>query len=144
MSYVRIQGDVFTPVSVRQIVKVIQRETGKTLPDLANVPEARRNERLAEYGVFPYTTDPQPTFDPETQRLRPGDFREEGGAYFRGWAVEDIPQAELDEAKDQEVMGAIDQLAFKILFRHENQIRAATGRPELSRAQFAQFLRANL
>lgn len=94
MNYVRIKDGVFTPVSVRQIVKAIQRETGKSLPDLTSVPEGIRNARLADYEVFPYTIDPEPAYDSNTQRLSVGYFRQEGDAYARGWVVEDIPQAE--------------------------------------------------
>jgi len=132
--YIDQNGDP-TPVSKRQI---------KARFPNVSFPASYPKERMAEFGVFLWEADPQPAFDPETQRLVPGEWRMEGDEYRRAWVVEDIPQAELDAAKDAEALSAADQLAFKLLFLLNNEVRELKGQQPINWAAFIQFIKGQL
>lgn len=61
----------------------------------------------------------------------------------RVWTVRDKTAAELDADKDS-VISAFDVLAFKVLFNHENRVRALEGKAAVTAAQFRTALKALL
>lgn len=124
--------------------RVDLRQVRKTFPNVS-FPASFPSEVLARFGVYPVSDPGQPSFDPETQRVsRDGYTEVSPGVWEINWVVEAIPQSEINARKDAEALDAADQLAFKILFRHENAIRQAQGQPRLTQQQFIQFLRSNL
>jgi len=54
-------------------------------------PAAPSDATLAEYGVYPVSTEAQPNHDQRYQRLVQGPLTEANGVVTRGWVVEDIP-----------------------------------------------------
>ncbi len=46
---------------------------------------------LAEYNVYPVSTEVPPDYDPRYQRLVQGPMTKANGVVTRGWVVEDIP-----------------------------------------------------
>lgn len=135
MQLLRLVDGTPTPITKRQI-----RERFPNVSFPATFPK----ERMADFDVFVWDYDPQPEYDPETQRLVPGAWRMEGDEYRRGWVVEDIPQGVINSRKDQESMSAADQLAFKLLFRLNNEVRGLKGQPPINRQQFIAFIRSQL
>lgn len=116
MQYVRVKQDgSFEEVSLRQIIRFIQNRDNISLPDLKNVSEARRNDLLADYNVFPLTVEPRPTINPETQTIAPGDITESGGVYTKGWIVTDIPVAEREAAAAEEADQFLDESGGMII-----------------------------
>jgi len=124
-------------------VPVTKRQIKARFPNVS-FPSSYPKERMAEFGIFVWQADPQPAFDPETQRLVPGEWRIEGDEYRREWVVEDIPQAEIDAAKDAEALSAADQLAFKLIFLINNEVRVLKGQEPVTRQQFIQFVRSQI
>jgi hypothetical protein len=58
-------------------------------------PKTPTNELLADYGVFPYTIDPQPSYT-ETQVLEDGGIVQNGeGAWVQTWTVRDMTTEEI-------------------------------------------------
>lgn len=53
---------------------------------------------LAEYGMYPVSTEAQPTYDTRYQRLTQGPMTEVNGVVTRGWVIEEIP-ATVDRVK---------------------------------------------
>lgn len=82
-----------------------------------------------------------PAFDPSTQ-VRTGPVETVGqGSVSRVWTVRDMTSDELDALKGATV-DAMDMLAFKVLFNHENRIRALENKPAVTAAQFKTALKA--
>jgi hypothetical protein len=54
-------------------------------------PAEPSDATLVEYGVYPISTEVQPSYDPRYQRLAQGPMSEAGGVVTRGWVVEDVP-----------------------------------------------------
>lgn len=54
-------------------------------------PAEPSDATLAAYGVYPVSTEAQPSYDQRYQRLTQGPLTEVGGVVTRGWVVEDIP-----------------------------------------------------
>jgi len=124
-------------------VPVSKRQIKERFPNVS-FPATFPKERMAEFGLFVWEADALPAFDAETQHLVPGAWRMEGNEYRRAWVVEDIPQGEIEAAKDAEALSAVDQLAFKLIFQLNNEIREAKGQQPLTPEQFRQFVRAQL
>jgi hypothetical protein len=57
---------------------------------------------LAEWNVFPVHFADQPVVDPRAQRVLELAPSFDGWAWIQQWAVEDIPQAEIDAMTDQQ------------------------------------------
>jgi len=53
-------------------------------------PEMLSDALLAEWGVYPYTTQAVPEHDRLTQSVKVGGFVEVGGAWTQGWTVSDM------------------------------------------------------
>jgi hypothetical protein len=84
-----------------------------------------------------------PACDPATQ-VRSGPVETVGeDAVTRVWTVRDMTAEELDIARGN-VVDALDMLALKILFSHENRIRALEGKAAITAAQFKTALKALL
>lgn len=50
-------------------------------------PKTISDERLAEWGVYPYVMQDQPNYEPLTQLLTVGTFTEVNGLWTQGWVV---------------------------------------------------------
>lgn len=84
-----------------------------------------------------------PTFDPTTQ-VRSGPVDTVGQtSVSRAWSVRAMTSDELDALKGATV-DAMDMLAFKVLFNHENRIRALESKQAVTAAQFKTALKALL
>jgi hypothetical protein len=54
-------------------------------------PAEPSDETLAEYGVYPVSTETLPEVDPRWQRAVQGPLTKTGDVVTRGWIIEDIP-----------------------------------------------------
>jgi len=54
-------------------------------------PAEPSDATLAEYGMYPVSTEAQPTYDPRYQRLTQAPLAEANGTVTRGWVIEEIP-----------------------------------------------------
>jgi len=135
MKLLRLVDGTPTPITKRQI-----RERFPNVSFPASFPK----ERMADFGVFLWDYDPQPEYNPETQRVLDGEWRLENGEYRRGWVVEDIPQETLDATKDQKALSAADELSFKLIFQLNNEIRQLKGQQPITRQQFIQYIKSQL
>jgi hypothetical protein len=54
-------------------------------------PRQPADETLAEYGVYPVSTEPMPEFDPRWQRAVQGPLTKAGDVVTRGWIIENVP-----------------------------------------------------
>ena len=54
-------------------------------------PKVPSNALLADWGVYPYTVQDQPTVDYLTQALKPTTLAEVNGAWTQGWIVSNLP-----------------------------------------------------
>jgi len=111
--------------------------------DNPNISPPNSMQALKSYGIEPVEKTPRPATT-ETERVSPGPVVFTEGAWRTSWVVEDIPQAEIDASKDAQALNAADQLAFKLIFRLNNEIRDAKGQQPLTPQQFRQFVRAQL
>lgn len=135
MNLLRLVDGTPTPVTKRQI--------RAHFPNVS-FPATFPKERMADFDVFVWDHDPQPEYDPQTQRLVEGGWRMEGDEYRRAWVVENLPQGELNSRKDEEVANSVDQLAFKLIFRLNNEVRELKGQQPVNRQQFIAFIRSQL
>jgi hypothetical protein len=84
-----------------------------------------------------------PACDPATQ-VKSGPVETVGeGAVTRVWTVRDMTAEELDAEKGVQV-DAVDIVVGKVLFNHENRIRALEGKQAVTAAQFKAALKALL
>lgn len=60
-------------------------------PELGNITTMPPDAALAAYEVYPYTIDPVPAYSEINQTVELGPFRQENGAWLRGWEVVAIP-----------------------------------------------------
>jgi len=54
-------------------------------------PKVPSDVLLADWGVYPYTVQDQPTVDYMTQTLKPTALTEVDGAWTQGWEVSNLP-----------------------------------------------------
>jgi hypothetical protein len=84
-----------------------------------------------------------PACDPATQ-VKSGPVETVGeDAVTRVWTVRDMTAEELDAEKGVQV-DAVDIVVGKVLFNHENRIRALEGKQAVTAAQFKAALKALL
>lgn len=84
-----------------------------------------------------------PAFDPATQ-VRSGPVDTVGkDSVARVWTVRNMTSDELDGVKGVQV-DAVDIVVGKVLFNHENRIRALEGKQAVTAAQFRTALKALL
>jgi len=149
-NYVRVipgpvsEEDLFRRTTLKEVVREVKRLTGRSVPDVANLLEIPRNNWLSKYNVYPLEIDPRPSYDGETQRLVEGGYVADGPGYRLTWAIEDIPQSEIDQAKEQLALSEAEKLLGKMIFQLNNRVRVLEGKPEITRQQFVNFLKANL
>jgi len=136
--YIDQSGDP-VPVSKRQIKE--------RFPNVS-FPATFPKERMAEFNVFVWEPDPQPAFDAETQRLVPGDFRQEGDEYRRAWVVEGIPAQDREDAaqatlrelvEDNELLVAAVEALVDLVIVMDNRNRA--GQPQPGKTTLLQGVR---
>lgn len=60
-------------------------------------PKTVSDEVLANYGVFPYTRQEQPTYDRRTQKLVEGGFSEVDDQWVKTWTVADKSPEEIQK-----------------------------------------------
>jgi hypothetical protein len=84
-----------------------------------------------------------PSYDPTTQVKEGPTVTVLADKVTRVWTVRDKTADELDADKDA-VISAFDMLAFKVLFNHENRIRALEGKGTVTAAQFRTAMKALL
>ena len=65
-------------------------QLGRDNPQVS-FPRQPADETLAEYGVYPVSTEPMPEFDPRWQRAVQGPLNKVDDVVTRGWIIEDIP-----------------------------------------------------
>jgi len=95
MNYLTTENGTPEPINLRSWVKSKAKEAGQSWPEIWNAADDARGAFLAERGVYPYTIDAKPSFDPVTQRLVDGGFSQDAqGNWTRGWVVEAITEAE--------------------------------------------------
>lgn len=136
MNLLRLVDGTPTPITKRQI--------RERFPNVS-FPQAFPVGTLRRFGVFPYTVAPQPEINPNTQRVSLGAIQETpSGDFVQEWVVENIPQSEINDRKDQEALDSVDQLAFKLIFTQENRLRVLEGKPKITKAQFIQFIKGQL
>jgi len=58
---------------------------------------------LADFGVFPLTVEPQPSYNRYTQRIVKNPITQVNGEWTLSWSVEDLTQAEIDARIEREV-----------------------------------------
>lgn len=56
-------------------------------PQLGNLATMPPDTELAAYEVYPYAIDPMPAYNEINQTVELGAFRQENGAWLRGWNV---------------------------------------------------------
>lgn len=66
------------------------RQLRKDSPQVS-FPAEPSDETLAEYGVYPVSTETLPEVDPRWQRAVQGPLTKTGDVVTRGWIIEDIP-----------------------------------------------------
>jgi hypothetical protein len=146
MEFVRIVAGSPQPMSLRALIKAIQRETGKSLPDLGKVDKAVRDARLAKYDVYEVAVTEPPNYDPDTQQLVKSYVDAGSNNWQTAWAVEDIPTAELEAqaqaAADAVISAAAGPLRSALLTlietTHLGLERVRDGQPIGTQAQFRQ------
>jgi len=82
MPYLKITDTQPTPYSIEQL----RQDNSNT-----SFPKILSDERLAEWGVYPYTLQDQPDYDPLTQKLKVGTFAEVNSVWTQGWVVSNRP-----------------------------------------------------
>jgi hypothetical protein len=82
MSYLKLTDGVPEAYSIGQL----RRDNPDT-----SFPQAPSDELLAEWDVYPYTVQAQPSVDYLTQRLTPTAFALVDGAWTQGWEVSNLP-----------------------------------------------------
>lgn len=60
-------------------------------PELGNLATMPPDADLVAYEVYPYQMDPFPAYSEINQTVELGAFRQEDGAWFRGWEVVALP-----------------------------------------------------
>jgi len=61
-----------------------------------SLDEATLNERLVDYGVYPYLVPAQPAFDPAIERVEEGGILDDAGTWTQQWITVPLTQVELD------------------------------------------------
>jgi hypothetical protein len=84
-----------------------------------------------------------PSYDPAIQVSEGPVITVLSDKVTRVWTVRAKTAAELDADKDGTV-NALDMLAFKVLFNHENRVRALESKAAITAAQFKTALKAML
>lgn len=84
-----------------------------------------------------------PAYEPATQVSEGPVVSVLSDKVTRVWTVRAKTVAELDADKDN-VVNAMDMLAFKVLFNHENRIRTLESKAAITAAQFKAALKAML
>jgi len=88
MQYLRITNTQPEPYSAEQL----RQDNPNT-----SFPKAPSDALLAEWGVYPYTMQAQPTYDYLTQSLVLKPLVEIEGSWTQGWAISNLP---LESASD--------------------------------------------
>jgi len=82
MSYLKITNGQPEIYSIGQL----RRDNPNT-----SFPKVPSDALLADWGVYPYTVQDQPTVDYLTQTLTPAALTQVDGAWTKGWAVSNLP-----------------------------------------------------
>lgn len=72
---------------------------GQLRRDNPNVsfPKQPSDALLADWDVYPYTVDPQPSYDPLVQQMNKGPFVQDAqGAWSQPWTVAQLPQVDAE------------------------------------------------
>jgi hypothetical protein len=88
-----------------------------------------------------------PPFDPATQVQTGPVVTVEAARVTRVWTMRDKTAPELAagiDAEKESTLDRFDVLAFKVLFDHENRLRALEGKAAITAAQFRAALKARL
>lgn len=85
---------------------------------------------------------PRPQFDAATQVCEPTEALGKDGL-VRGWSVREKTAEELDATKTAEIE-RIQSAVFKLLFDHENRIRALENKSTVTAAQFKTAVKARI
>lgn len=91
----------------------------------------------------PYTKADNPAHDPQTQTLEPAVVTITPTEVTVARAVRDLTAQELDARKEQVLPREVD-VAFRVMFNHENRIRALESKGALTTKQFRNALKAML
>jgi len=78
MSYLKITNNQIKPYSIEQL----RQDNPNT-----SFPKTFSNDRLAQWGVYPYTMQEQPDYNYLTQVLSVDTFVEVNGVWTQGWTV---------------------------------------------------------
>ena len=88
MPYLKLSNGVPENYSIGQL----RRDNPNT-----SFPKQPSDALLADWDVYPYTVDPQPTYDSLTHRLVAGAFVQDAqGAWSQPWSVEQLPLADAE------------------------------------------------
>ena len=150
--YLIIESGTPREITLRQLAQEIKAQ-GISPPAWWQIADdVRRHEALARYDVYPFVQNPQPSYDPETEKLVMGDFVQDGnGDWSRSWNVVALTQQELDEKAAQEeaakdsLVQSVSELPraqqLPLLWRWQD-MKAAD--PTLTPAQFLADVRTDL
>lgn len=105
-------------------------------------PENPADDTLAAYNVFPLVEVDPPT-PSATEKLVEGTPTLINGKWTQTWNVVDAT-AEINAAKDAQVLGQVDVLFGKVLFEVINDVRVLKGQGTINRNQFITYLRSKL
>lgn len=100
MKYVKVENTQAQPYSLRQL-----RKDNPNTSFPADIPESL----LAEYNVYPVTTEEKPVFDSYTQYLTENAPQEIEGVWTVTWTVNDFTQQEINDRVDGEVSSLTDR-----------------------------------
>lgn len=87
MPYLKLSNGVPETYSIGQL----RRDNPNT-----SFPKQPSDALLAERDVYPYTVDPQPTYDSLTHRAAGAFVQDAQGAWSQSWSVEQLPQADAE------------------------------------------------
>jgi len=92
------------PIDANTAEKYNLRQLRADFPDVSfpkrvldgSLDEATRNERVAEYGIYPYNVPAAPVFDATVEAVQEGGILNNAGVWTLQWLVVPLTQAELD------------------------------------------------
>jgi hypothetical protein len=92
---------------------------------------------------LPVVDQPRPEYNPETQALEGPSVTVGPSEVTRAYIVRDLTAAELD-ARAEAKLPDVNDVIFKVLFNHENRVRALESKAAITAAQFKAALKAML